>query len=320
MRICMVGSGRMANAHSRALGDLPDVELHTVVDPDQDYAEALRERYGYRRTLPDLDEALAQEAIDAVVICTPNPLHAPQSAAALRAGKHVLCEIPLALSLADAEELAHLAEANQRCLMVCHTERFEAGRMELQRRIVAGEFHPVHVVGRYYMLRRGELKTEQARQGWVDNMLWHHGCHVVDAVMGMLGAHDALDLHAQWGPAWPSLGLPLDVDVHWRALSPITGDQVLVTMSLSHHAQWNRHDYHVIGLEDDLLADHGSLRNQEGVLAEESAGSARIVRQDAEFLAAVRKGRAPEVDMTSVLATMRVLQAAWDVWLHREQV
>lgn len=314
MRICMVGTGRMALSHTRALASLPDVELHTVVNPRQEHAEAFCREHGYAHAATSLESAL-DGACDAVVVTTPNAWHAAQTMAALRAGKHVLCEIPLALSLAETLEIGRLAQENDLRVMVCHTERYEAGRMELRRRVAAGELHPLHIAARFHMLRRGELKTEQAHHGWVDNVLWHHGCHTVDGVMDIVGPHRARDLCAQFGPAWPSLGAPLDVTLQWRATSPLTGDDVLVQVSLSHNAHWSRHDYHVIGLEDAVLSEHGTLRNQAGVIAGESESPNRVQLQDAEFVAAVREGRPPAVDVDTVLPTMRILQAAWDVWL-----
>jgi 2-hydroxy-4-carboxymuconate semialdehyde hemiacetal dehydrogenase len=315
MKICMLGTGRMAVNHSRALASLPDVELHAVINPRQEYAEAFRQEHGYQRASASLDDALADDGFDAVVVTTPNALHAVQSAAALRAGKHVLCEIPLALSLADTEALGRLAKERDLRLMVCHTERYEAGRIELRRRVADGELHPLHVVARFHMLRRGELKTEQAHHGWVDSALWHHGCHTVDGVMDILGPHRPRDLCAHFGPAWRTLGVPLDVTLQWRALSPITGDDVLVQVSLSHNAHWGQHDYHVIALEDTLLADQASLRNRDGTIIDEREYSGHVLAQDTEFVDAVREGRAPAVDVETVLPTMRVLQAAWEVWL-----
>ncbi|MBC7235080.1 MAG: Gfo/Idh/MocA family oxidoreductase [Chloroflexi bacterium] len=314
MRICMVGSGRMAGVHSRALQNVSGVQLHTVVDPDLEYAEMLRQRFGYERALSSLDDALADERLDAVVICTPNALHAAQSAAALRAGKHVLCEIPLALSLAEAEALVRLAAEKGLRLMVCHTERFETGRIELRRRIAAGELHPLHIIACFFMFRRGELKTGQARRGWVDNMLWHHGCHTVDAIIDLLGPHVPRDLHVQWGPPWAPLGLPLDVDLHWRAPRPFDGEEVLVSISLSHNARWAQHEYRVIGLEDDWVSSHGTLRRRDEIVVDGALGSRPVERQDAEFVAAVCEGRAPAVDGSTVLPTMRILQVAWDIW------
>ena len=315
MRICMVGTGRMAVSHSRALASLPDVELHTVINPRQEHAEAFRAEHGYARGATSLEAALDDDTFDAVVVTTPNALHAAQTMTALRAGKHVLCEIPLALSLAETVEIGRLAQKHDLRVMVCHTERYEAGRTELRRRVAAGAFHPLQVTARFHMLRRGEIRTEQAHHGWVDSVLWHHGCHTVDGVMDILGPHRARDLCAHLGPAWPSLDAPLDVTLQWRAVSPITGDDALVQVSLSHNAHWGQHDYFVIGLEDTLLADHGVLRNHEGVIAERADGPNRVQLQDAEFVAAVREGRAPAVDVEAVLPTMRILQAAWDVWL-----
>lgn len=315
MRVCMVGTGCMAISHSRALASLPDVELHTVINPRQEYAEAFRAQHGYARAATSLETALDDGGIDAVVVTTPNALHAAQTMATLRAGKHVLCEIPLALSLAETIEIGRLARENDLRVMVCHTERYEVGRMELRRRVAAGAFHPLQVTARFHMLRRGELKTAQARHGWVDSVLWHHGCHTVDGVMDILGPHRARNLCAHFGPTWPTLDAPLDVALQWRAVSPITGDDVLVQVSLSHSAHWGQHDYHVIGLEHTLLADHGALHNRDGVLVGGDEGPSRVRLQDAEFVAAVREARAPAVDVEAVLPTMRVLQAAWDVWL-----
>jgi len=312
MKICMVGTGRMAVSHSRAFSALPGVQLHSVVNPRLEYAEAFAREQGYERGLASLDEALERGGCDAVVICTPNALHYPQSMAALRAGCHVLTELPLAMSLAEAEELGRMAQAQDRRLMVCHTERYEAGRIELRRRVQAGEFHPLHLAMRFWMLRRGELRTEQAHHGWVDNMLWHHGSHVVDAAMDILGPHEAQGLSAHWGPVWPSMGAPLDVALQWRAASPITGDVALVEVSLSHNAHWGAHDYHVIGVEDDLVSSAGELRNKDGVLVERPPYQMHVQAQDAEFVAAVREGRAPALDVDAVLPTLRILQAAWD--------
>jgi len=312
MRVCMVGTGRMAVSHSHALGAMPDVQLHTVINPNIAYAEAFAREEGYVRGMASLDEALAAGGFEAVVICTPNALHASQSAAALRAGQHVLCELPLALSLAETEELGRLAQQNDRRVMVCHTERYEAGRIELRRRILAGEFHPLHLMMRFWMLRRGPLITAQAHHGWVDSVLWHHGCHVVDAVMDMVGPHEARGLSAQFGPVWPALGAPLDVNLQWRARSPITGGEVLVDVTLSHNAHWGAHDYHIIGLEDDLLCSAGGLRNRDGVIVDRPSHQTDVLLQDTEFVAAVHEGRAPTIDVERALPTMRILQAAWD--------
>ncbi len=151
----------------------------------------------------DLEAALQSPDIDAVIVSTPNPLHGPQTACALRAGKHVLCELPLAMDLKEAEELGRLSRQTGKLVMVCHTERYEPGRLELWRRIQTGALHPLHVIADFYLLRRGACLTAEDRAPWYDNALWHHGCHAVDAVISLLGEAQTLDFHAIHGPATP---------------------------------------------------------------------------------------------------------------------
>lgn len=309
VKICLVGSGRMAEVHSRCLRQISGVTLDTVVSTDMQALEPFADEFGYRRTRSDLREALQDPDLEAVVICTPNTFHASQTALALRAGKHVLCEIPLALNLQEGERLVRLAGERDLTLMVCHTERFRSGRMALSERIASGVFHPKHVMARFHMLRRGQLQTAPEREGWVDNLLWHHGCHAVDAVLSLLGETEAPGLHAQFGPPWPSLDLPLDVDLQWR-----TPDDILVSISLSHNAHWGVHDYRFVCLEDTVVCDRGTLRNKEGILVKGDDGLASNMRQAREFIGAVREEREPLVSGKAAVPTLRILQEAWDTF------
>lgn len=314
MKACMVGTGRMAGAHSRALGEMAGVELQTVVNPDLARAATFAAEQGYVATAPTVEAACADGGFDLVVVCTPNPLHFEQSATALRAGKHVLCELPLAMSLAEVETLGRLADEGDLRLMVCHTERYEAGRMELHRRVVEGELHPAHVLARFHMMRRGHMITREQQHSWPDNALWHHGCHMVDAIMDILGPHEALDLAAHFGPASPELGTPLDMALSWRAVSPYTGEEVVVSTSLSHDAHWGIHDYRVLCREDEFVSCRGELLDRNGVVVERHTATSDIALQDSEFVAAIREHRAPALDVEAVLPTIRIVQAAWDKW------
>jgi len=81
-------------------------------------------------------------------------------------------------------------------------------------------------------------------------------------------------------PLWASVALPghlTDVTLQWRAAGPITGAEALVRVSLSHNAHWDRHNYHVIAVEDTLLADHGSLYNRDDLVVDKSANKSRYV-------------------------------------------
>ena len=99
LRFALVGAGVIGKTHARALADLPDVaELVTVVDRDPAKAQELADRYGVEATT-DLDAVLRRDDIDAVTICTPSGVHADGAVAALDAGKHVVVEKPIDITL-----------------------------------------------------------------------------------------------------------------------------------------------------------------------------------------------------------------------------
>jgi 2-hydroxy-4-carboxymuconate semialdehyde hemiacetal dehydrogenase len=313
--ICMIGTGRMGHAHTRNLSGIPGVVLHTVVGRTQEETRVFAEEVGYQAAGTDLDRALASPGIDAVVVATPNDFHGPQTEKALLAGKHVLCELPVALSLQKAEHIAELSRLQGLQVMVCHTERYEPGRLELWRRMRTGKLHPLHVVADFHLYRPGACQTAEDRVPWYDNALWHHGCHSVDAVLSLLGETETLDFHAVHGPPAAGSGYPLDWALHWR-----TPRDVLVNISLSHSANWHRHEYRVICEEDTFVCSRsGMLSNQDGILVDRQDGPFSSQLQDREFIKAIRENRPPDppgVDVFTALQTIRILQSAWDSQLE----
>ena len=100
-------------------------------------AEAFAQLCGAELATPDLAEAVDRPEIDALLIAAPSQVHFEQAKAGLLAGKHVLLEIPMALNLAEAEELCDLADAQGRTLMICHTHRYRRFIRETKRRIAS---------------------------------------------------------------------------------------------------------------------------------------------------------------------------------------
>ena len=123
LRVCMVGYGRVAGAHSECLRRVPGVEMDTLIGLRHSATEAFARKHGYAHVCYHLADALRRRDLDVVILCTPSPQHAEQTELALRAGKHVLCEIPLALSVREAHELGELAESLDLRLMVCQSGR-----------------------------------------------------------------------------------------------------------------------------------------------------------------------------------------------------
>ena len=122
MRVAIVGMGRMGEAHARAWSALgPEVEVAAAVGPGQ--PRLLASAPG-ARTTNDLNDVLSDASIGIVSICTPTDTHLDLAARALRAGKHVLLEKPLARSAEDGSRLVQLAERSPGLLMVAHVVRF----------------------------------------------------------------------------------------------------------------------------------------------------------------------------------------------------
>src|SRR6185295_6765780 len=117
---------------------------------------------------------------DAVILATPTQMHASQSIAALKAGKHVQVEIPLADSLEDAESVLAAQKASGKVAMVGHTRRFNPSHQWVRRRIVAGELHLQQMDVQTFFFRRTNINALGQPRSWTDHLLWHHAAHTVD--------------------------------------------------------------------------------------------------------------------------------------------
>ena len=137
LRFALVGAGMIGRTHARALADLPDLaELVAVVDTDPARAQELADRYGIEATT-DLDAVLRRDDIDAVTICTPSGVHADGAVAALDAGKHVVVEKPIDITLPAADRIIDAEKRSGKTVAVISQHRFDrstekvlAGRAE----------------------------------------------------------------------------------------------------------------------------------------------------------------------------------------------
>jgi predicted dehydrogenase len=117
VRVGLIGAGSIARAHAIAYASartycgpaVPEVRLARVADADEAVAKSAADRLGFEAWTTDWEEVVASPDVDVVSIVTPNFLHAPMAIAAAAAGKHVLCEKPLAATAADAERMYRAA-------------------------------------------------------------------------------------------------------------------------------------------------------------------------------------------------------------------
>lgn len=315
MNVGILGYGSIARSHARAIQALQahdarqPLSLRGVMGRRAEPTAEFAREYGLAVATTQLDELLADPEVDAVIVCSPTDVHAEQTERALQAGKDVLCEIPLATSLSDTDRLIDLADRVDRRLMVCHTQRYYPALVEARRQIAQGELHAHAIVSRYMFQRRENVNWMGRQRSWTDNLIWHHGCHAVDAALWLLGAED-VDVSAQVALPGGNLGIPMDLGIVMR-----TGRDQIITVAMSYNTHIPAHDYLVIGQETTLLFADGQLRDRDRVLVEarDRGGIGDpIAQQDAEFFAAVRERREPAVSARSVRPSMAALQAVQD--------
>jgi predicted dehydrogenase len=135
LRVGFIGCGEIAQAHARAVAEAENAKLTYAMDVNPEAARDIGERYQSPATTK-VEELLASPEVDAVYISAPHHLHAPLTIEALRAGKHVMVEKPIATRLPDADQMVREAARHNRLLSVCFVSRF-ALTSELAREAIA---------------------------------------------------------------------------------------------------------------------------------------------------------------------------------------
>jgi 2-hydroxy-4-carboxymuconate semialdehyde hemiacetal dehydrogenase len=309
VNVCVVGHGMMGAWHSNALA-ASDGARHTLVgrrpEPTSDFARA----NGFANWTTSLDEALDDEAIDIVILANPSERHAETALLALRHGKHVLVEIPLAMSLADAELIVEEASRRRLTLGVVHPLRARIELAELRERVATGAEHVRHAAGRLFMHRLENVGATGYRRSWTDNLLWHHMAHLVDASLWVCSA-PIVRVEGVMSAIDPATGIPMDVAM----LIETELVQSLVCTG-SYYGRERIFDLLVITDVDSYRLDvfAGTMTTRAGARTIDSE-ERNCWRVTLDFVEAVAEGREPLVPGASVLPAMRALEAVqlgWD--------
>jgi 2-hydroxy-4-carboxymuconate semialdehyde hemiacetal dehydrogenase len=305
MRIALAGAGAFGIKHLDALTAIDGVSVTSVVSRRLEQAQEVADKYGAPHASTELADVLARDDVDAVILCTPTQLHAEQSIAALRAGKHVQVEIPLADSWADALEVARVAEESDLVAMVGHTRRFNPSHQWVHQRIVAGEFAISQMDVQTYFFRRTNINALGQPRSWTDHLLWHHAAHTVDLFQYQTGEKVTI-ANAVQGPIHPDLGIAMDMSIQLRTE---TGKICTLSLSFNNDGPLGTF-FRYIGDTGTYIARYDDLVNgkEEPIDVTQVAVSTNgIELQDREFVGAIREGRQPNSSVASVLDCYRVL-------------
>jgi 2-hydroxy-4-carboxymuconate semialdehyde hemiacetal dehydrogenase len=305
MRIALAGTGAFGTKHLDGLANIDGVTVTALVSRRQEQAEEFARKYGVPYATTDLDSVLARDDVDAVILCTPTQMHARQAIAAMRAGKHVQVEIPVADTWADAQEVQRVQEETGQVCMVGHTRRFNPSHQWVRRQILAGELSIQQMDVQTYFFRRKNMNAAGQPRSWTDHLLWHHAAHTVDLFHYQTGEQSQI-ANAVQGPIHPELGIAMDMSIQLR-----TPSAKVCTLSLSFNNDGPLGSFFryicdngtYIARYDDLVTG----REEPIDVSKIDVSVNGIELQDREFVAAIREGREPNSSISGVLPCYRVL-------------
>jgi UDP-N-acetyl-2-amino-2-deoxyglucuronate dehydrogenase len=191
LRFGIIGAGNIAPVHAVAINSIEGAELLAVADSNPERGQVLADKFG-GTPYTDYHDLLARSDVDAVTICLPPYLHAPVTLDAAAAGKHVLCEKPMAISLAECDAMIAACEKAGVTLGVVFQGRFEPLALQLKTAIDSGELGQLlwvsantfwHRTDAYY--RSGDWRGILAKEG--GGVLMNQAIHAVDLLLWLAG-------------------------------------------------------------------------------------------------------------------------------------
>ena len=216
IKVALAGAGAFGIKHLGGIRNIDGVEVVSLVSRDLEKTREVAQQFGIAHISTDLADSLALPEVDAVILCTPTQMHAAQTLACLKAGKHVQVEIPLADTLAGAQAVADLAQASGLVAMCGHTRRFNPSHQWVHNNIAAGQFNVQQMDVQTYFLRRSNMNALGQARSWTDHLLWHHAAHTVDLFAYQAGS-PIVQAHAVQGPIHPGLGIAMDMSIQLKA-------------------------------------------------------------------------------------------------------
>jgi len=305
IKVALAGAGAFGIKHLDAIKLIDGVEVVSLISRDLDKTKETAAKYGIGHVTTDLADSLAIKELDAVILCTPTQMHAEQSIACLKAGKHVQVEIPLADSLKGAEEVVALQKQTGLVAMCGHTRRFNPSHQYVHNKITGGEFNIQQMDVQTYFFRRTNMNALGQARSWTDHLLWHHAAHTVDLFAYQTGS-EIVQANAIQGPIHPTLGIAMDMSIQLKA-----ANGAICTLSLSFNNDGPLGTFfRYIGDTGTFIARYDDLFNgkDEKIDVSKVAVSMNgIELQDREFFAAIKEGREPNSSVAKVLPCYRVL-------------
>ena len=309
--IAVLGTGRIAgNAFVPAVAKVDGAEMVAVLSRDQARGEEFAAKNGIASAYSDLDQLLADKSVDAVVIASPDAMHESQVIAAAKAGKHVLCEKPMAMTLAGCESMAEAVRKAGISFMMGYTNRFNSGIGKMKELMEAGEIGDVRYA-RVFLTTfandpnewRGQSETARY---WAMSA---SGTHVVDLYRWFFGDPARVGgalLSPVYGSANDEIATYV-FDYPGRLLAELTVAAIVPA--------GNRLELH--GDKGAIIGENVFGRPEAQTITcngrdYDIAPADSFGAEVAEFVSAISQGRSPSITLEDGLQNMRIMEAVHD--------
>ena len=307
INVALAGAGAFGIKHLDAIKTIDGIKVISLMSRDLAKTKEVAAKYGIPHVTTDLADSLRIKEVDAVILCTPTPLHASQAIACLIAGKHVQVEIPLCDVLKDGQAVVAAARESGKVAMCGHTRRFNPSHQWVRQLILKGELNIQQMNVQTYFFRRTNMNALGQPRSWTDHLLWHHAAHTVDLFAYQTGS-PIVKAHALEGPIDPTLGIAMDMSIQLKA-----ANGAICTLSLSFNNDGPLGTlFRYIGDTGTYIARYDDLVNgrdeTEKIDVSRVAVSMNgIELQDREFIAAIAEDREPNASAGQVLPCYQVL-------------
>jgi len=212
LKVGVVGAGFAGRAHMEGYKNIEDVNLIAVCDVSKERAQEAAEKYGIAQFFTDYGDMLKISDLDAISVCLPNKMHEPVAVAALNAGKHVLCEKPLASNAEEAAKMVEASGKSKKLLAMSLNFRYEGRSLTLKKMIESGK------LGEIYYAKTSMLRTNSIPRGWFHvkersggGPLLDLASHMLDVTWWLMGCPEPVTAsgitYAKLGVAGKGMGI-----------------------------------------------------------------------------------------------------------------
>ena len=308
LKVGVIGCGGIARSHLKSIQSLDCIDVVAMADMLPERAQQYAQQYGARNWYGSYEELLSDPDVAGVHVCLPHDTHHPVCVAAAKAGKHVLVEKPMAMSVAESEDMLGAADAAGVRLMVAQVLRFRTAHIKARELLRDGAIGQVRTVYRRRMgyVDHTKLPPWHADPKQIGNFaIYGFSSHEIDIILWLLDtqARRAFATGRVTNPVWGN-------EDEVIAVMELAND-AMATHVQSMNARQGGYDCVIVGTEGSMgLATEAIDLNGKTIEAP-LPDNGGMTDQIAEFAYACLEGREPEASGRNVLHTMRALDAVW---------